>query len=130
MNANNTIVIHGRLTRDPEMKTGSTGIEYCNFTVAVDSYNGKEKETDFIDCTAFGKIAASISQYIAKGREIVVAGSLRSSKTEKDGVKRTWWKVVVDGFGFCGGKQDAQASAPAPAVQAGFTPVETEELPF
>ena len=130
MNANNTIVIHGRLTRDPEMKTGSTGSEYCNFTVAVDSFNGKEKETDFFDCTAFGKTAAAISQYMAKGREIIVTGSMRSNKTEKDGVKRTWWKVNVDGFGFCGGKQDAQASAPAPAAQGEFTPVETEELPF
>ena len=52
MNANNMIMIHGRLTRDPELKTASTGSEYCNITVAVDSFNGKEKETDFFDCTA------------------------------------------------------------------------------
>jgi len=131
MNANNVISIHGRLTRDPELKTGSSGSEYCNFTVAVDSYNGKEKETDFFDCTAFGKTGVAINQYMAKGREIIVTGSMRSNKTEKDGVKRTWWKVVVDGFGFCGGKQDGQAAAaPAEAPAANFTSVETDELPF
>ena len=132
MNANNVITVHGRLTRDPELKTGSTGSEYCNFTVAVDSYNGKEKETDFFDCTAFGKTGVAISQYMAKGREILVVGSMRSSKTEKDGVKRTWWKIVVDSFGFCGSKNDQQAAAPAPAVdaQSGMEQVNTEELPF
>ena len=132
MNANNMIMIHGRLTRDPELKTGSTGSEYCNITVAVDSYNGKEKETDFFDCTAFGKTAAAISKFFQKGREIIVIGSMRSSKTEKDGVKRTWWKIVVDSFGFCGGKGEQQAAAPAPVVdsESGMEQVNTEELPF
>jgi len=133
MNANNVITIHGRLVRDPELKTGSTGSEYCNFTVAVDSYNGKEKETDFFDCTAFGKTGVAISQFMTRGREILVVGSMRSSKTEKDGVKRTWWKIVVDSFGFCGSKSEQQAAAPAPApvdAASGMEVINTEELPF
>lgn len=131
MNANNMIMIHGRLTRDPELKTAGTGTEYCNMTVAVDSFNGKEKETDFFDCTAFGKTAAAISKFFQKGREIIVIGSMRSSKTEKDGVKRTWWKIVVDSFGFCGSKGEAGTSAPAPETDASSgMEVVTEELPF
>ena len=131
MNANNMIMIHGLLTRDPELKTAGTGTEYCNITVAVDSFNGKEKETDFFDCTAFGKTAAAISKFFQKGREIIVIGSMRSSKTEKDGVKRTWWKIVVDSFGFCGSKGEAGTSAPAPEVDASSgMEVVTEELPF
>ncbi len=130
MNANNVITIHGRLTRDPELKTSSSGSEYCKFTVAVDRYNGKEKETDFFDCTAFGKTGVAINQYIKKGREIIVSGSMESNKTEKDGQKRTFWGVKVDSFGFCGGKSDAPASAPEAPAASGFTPVETEELPF
>ena len=131
MNANNMIMIHGRLVRDPELKTAGTGTEYCNMTVAVDSFNGKEKETDFFDCTAFGKTAAAISKFFQKGREIIVIGSMRSSKTEKDGVKRTWWKIVVDSFGFCGSKGEAGTSAPTPEVDASSgMEVVTEELPF
>lgn len=131
MNANNIITIHGRLTRDPELKTGSTGNEYCTFTVAVDSYNGKEKETDFFDCTAFKNTGVAISKFFSKGKEIIVLGSMRSNKKEIDGAKRTWWKVVVDSFAFAGSKGDGQA-APAPEVdaQSGMEKVDTDDLPF
>ena len=131
MNANNVITIHGRLVRDPELKTSKNGNEYCNFTVAVDSFNGKEKETDFFDCTAFGKKAVALNKFMEKGKEIVVTGSMRSSKSEKDGVKRTYWGIMMDDFGFCGGKGD-QAAAPAPEVDAesGMEVVDTDNLPF
>ena len=133
----NRIIIKGRLTRDPELKTGSSGMEFCKFTVAVDRRRGKdkEKETDFFDCTAFGQTGVAISKYMTKGREILVEGRMESSKSEKDGVKRTFWGVTVDTFEFCGGKNDAAPEAhtvptsPEDAA-AGFTGVETEELPF
>lgn len=122
----NKIMIKGRLTRDPEMKTGGSGVEYCKFTVAVDRRNGKkEKETDFFDCTAFGKTGAAISQYMTRGKEILIEGRMESSKSEKDGQKRTYWGLTVETFEFCGGRND---SAPAHAEPI---PVETpEELPF
>ena len=131
MNANNIISIHGRLTRDPELNTGKTGAEYCKFCVAVDKFNGKEKDTDFFDCTAFSKTGVAINQYMKKGREIVVVGSMESNTVEKDGKKTKYWGIKVDTFGFCGSRGDAPAAAPeAPAEPSGFTPVETEELPF
>jgi len=122
----NKIIIKGRLTRDPELKTGGSGVEFCRFTVAVDRrpVKDKPKETDFFDCTAFGKTGATISQYMGKGREILIEGRMESSKSEKDGVKRTFWGVTVDTFDFCGGKSD---SAPAPAPMPVDPP---EELPF
>ena len=124
----NKIIIKGRLTRDPELKTGASGAEFCKFTVAVDRRQAKdkEKETDFFDCTAFGKTGAAISQYMNKGREILVEGRMESSRTEKDGQKRTYWGVMVDTFEFCGSKQDGGGSA----VPAGFTQVAPDEDPF
>ena len=128
----NIIIIKGRLTRDPEMKTGASGVEFCRFTVAVDrrKVKDKEKETDFFDCTAFGNTGAAIGKYMAKGREILISGRMESSKSEKDGVKRTFWSLIVETFEFCGGKNDA-SSAPAPEIdaQSGME-VSTEELPF
>ena len=54
----NKIIIKGRLTRDPEMKTGASGVEFCKFSVAVDRRVSKDKmkerQADFFDCTAFG----------------------------------------------------------------------------
>ena len=130
----NKIIIKGRLTRDPEMKTGASGVEFCKFTVAVDRKLSKDKmkdkSADFFDCTAFGKTGAAINAFIKKGREILVEGRMESSTSEKDGQKRTFWGVVVETFDFCGSKGDSPAPAAAPADASSFTPVETEELPF
>ena len=125
----NKIIIKGRLTRDPELKTGASGAEFCKITVAVDRrpVKDKPKETDFFDCTAFGKIAAAINQYMAKGREILIDGRMESSHVEKDGQKRTYWGVMIDSFDFCGSKQDS--STPS-AVPEGFTQVAPDEDPF
>ena len=129
----NKIIIKGRLVRDPELKTGASGAEFCKFTVAVDRrrQKDKEKESDFFDCTAFGNTGVAINQYMSKGKEILVEGRMESNKTEKDGVKRTWWGISVDTFEFCGSKSD-QSSAPAPHVDAEsvMEQVNTEELPF
>lgn len=124
----NKIIIKGRLTRDPEMKTGGNGVEFCKFTVAVNRRPVKDKPdmADFFDCTAFGKTGAAIGQYMSKGREILVEGRMESSHTEKDGQKRTFWGVTVDSFEFCGSKGDQGGAA----VPAGFTEVTTDEDPF
>lgn len=134
----NKLIIKGRLVRDPELKTASSGAEFCKFTVAVDRRISKdkqvEKNTDFFDCTAFGKTGVFISQYFTKGKEILVEGRMESNTSEKDGQKRTFWGAVVENVEFFGNKSD-NSSAPAPAAApaeqgAGFTPVEVEELPF
>ena len=129
----NKIIIKGRLTRDPELKTGASGVEFCKFCVAVDRRKGKDKakETDFFDCTAFGQTGVAISKFMGKGREILAEGRMESSSGEKEGIKIKYWTFMVDNFEFCGSKNDAPAAVPdAPAENAGFTPVETEELPF
>jgi len=133
----NKIIIKGRLVRTPELKTGSSGIEFCNITVAVDRRGSKEKmkekQSDFFDCTAFGKTAAFVNAYFGKGQEILIEGRMESRTVEKDGNKRTYWGVTVDNVEFCGSKGDkatAAEPAEAPADPSGFTPVEVEELPF
>ena len=133
----NKLIIKGRLVRDPELKTAASGAEFCKFTVAVDRRLSKDRQTDknadFFDCTAFGKTGVFISQYFTKGREILVEGRMESNTSEKDGQKRTFWDVVVETCEFCGSKIDnstpAQATPPADQ-EAGFTAVETDELPF
>ena len=129
----NKIIIKGRLVRDPELKTGANGTEFCKFTVAVDrrKIKDKEQETDFFDCTAFGNTGAAISKFFNKGKEILVEGRMESNKVKKDDQTRVYWGVRVDTFEFCGSKND-QAAAPAPATdaQTGFEQVNTEEMPF
>ena len=128
----NKIIIKGRLTRDPDMKTGASGVEFCKFTVAVDRRVSKDKmkdrQADFFDCTAFGNTGSMINTFFHKGKEILVEGRMESSQSDKDGQKRTFWGVTVENIEFCGNKGD---NSPAPAPAAEPVPVDPPaELPF
>lgn len=110
----NTIMIHGRLTRDPELKQTQSGVSVCGFSVAVDrSYarQGEEKQTDFFSVTAWRGLAEMISKYFTKGKEIVVWGAMQSRKyTDKNGNDRTAWEILANGVDFCGSKGDNSVS--------------------
>jgi len=130
----NKITITGRLTRDVEMKVVGDGIEQGRFSVAVDRRvkKGAEKKADFFNCVAWRQTGAFVSQYFHKGDGIVVTGRMESNKGNDD---KTYWSLIVEDVEFPvgGRKGDAPAADPetAPADQsAGFTAVETDELPF
>lgn len=100
----NVVVLKGRLTKDPELATTQSGKDYTRFTVAVDKWG---EGVDFIPCTAWGKIATTITTHLTKGREICVQGSLNTNKyTDKDGNNRVSYEVNVNNFDFCGSKND------------------------
>ena len=101
----NHIDIMGRLTRDPEMRRTNSGIAVASFTIAVDrdftDKNSGEKETDFIDCTAWRNTAEFVSKHFTKGRMIVVSGRLQIRNwTDKEGNKRRSAEVVADNVYF------------------------------
>lgn len=118
----------GRLTKDPELKTGASGKEYCKFTIACDRKKDKDgnKPVDWIDCTAFGQTAALVSRFFHKGDGINVMGRFESEKyTDKNGQNRTAWGVTVDQVLFpLGKKSDSSGTAPSEATQTEV------ELPF
>lgn len=97
MKANNSGTLIGRLARDPEQRGGGM---VTTFTLAVDGWNGKtkEKETDFIRCTAFGKLGDTIFNYAKKGKLLGVAIHLkpRSWEDPTSGEKRTELSVIVE----------------------------------
>lgn len=102
----NSIVLMGRLTQDPQLAVSQiTGMPFCRFTLAVDrplDKNGN-KQTDFIDCTAFDKRADTISKYVKKGSRFLIRGSLQiDTFIGRDGTKRTKPNIIVFDFDFCG----------------------------
>ncbi len=104
----NNVVLVGRLTRDPEVRYTQSGIAVCSFSLAVErnyrSASG-EKETDFINCTAWRKPGELIGQYTSKGSLLGVQGSLQMRKyQDKDGNTRTVYDVVVENFQFLDSK--------------------------
>ena len=107
----NIIVLQGRLVRDPEMRTTQSGVAVASFTLAVDrdfgGRDGGEKQTDFIDCTAWRHTAEFVSKYFSKGRMAVVSGRLQiDNYTDNDGNKRRSAKVVADNIYFGDSKRN------------------------
>ena len=96
----NSVILIGRLTRDPELRyTSGTQMAVATFTVAIDRpvRAGAEKQTDFPRVTVFGKQAENCEKYLAKGRLVGVQGRLQTgSYTNKDGQKVYTTDVIVE----------------------------------
>ena len=109
----NHIVIMGRMTRDPELRRTGSGVAVTSFTLAVDrdfsGKDGKEKETDFIDCVAWRQTGEFVSKYFAKGRMACVSGRLQLRDwTDKDGNKRRNAEIIADNVYFADSKTAAE----------------------
>ena len=99
----NKVILVGRLTKDPELRTTNNGKSVCRFTVAVDRKVKQEGQpsADFIPVVAWNRQAEVISQYLVKGRQIALNGRLTTgSFTNKDGVKQYTTEVMLDEFDF------------------------------
>lgn len=95
----NLVILTGRLTKDPELKYGASGTAYCKFTLAVNRMK-KDDPADFIFCSAFGKTAELIAQYVRKGNQLGIQGRLQQDTYEKDGEKIIKTGVTVDKIEF------------------------------
>ena len=125
----NLHLIHGRLARDPELTRGDDpSKDRVKFTVAVDRKFGDE--TDFFDCTAFGKLADVVDKYAHKGKEVLCSGEGQiRSYDDKNGVRRKAYSIIVRDFRLCGSKSDGQTTAPNEPIPENFEEV-TEDIPF
>ena len=113
----NKVILIGNLTRDPELRYLPSQTPVAELGLAVNrrwrGQDGQQREeTCFIDCTAFGKQAEVINQYMSKGRPIMIEGRLQLDTWEgKDGSRRSKHKVVIEQFQFLGGGQGAAAGS-------------------
>ena len=145
----NNVVLMGRLTAVPELKTTQSGISTVRFSVAVERrYNkqGEERQTDFIDCVAWRQTAEFVSKYFNKGSMIAVEGSIQTRNYEdKNGNKRKAVEVQVDNVSFCGSKgetgtgggnpnldvlKDKVEQFNAPQNNSSYTDIPDDDLPF
>lgn len=110
----NLVVLTGRLTANPELKTTSNGVSVCSFSIAVDRRykQGEEKQTDFINIVAWRGTAEFISKHFSKGSMIGVEGSIQTRKyQDKDGNNRTVYEVVANNVQFVESKRDQSAAS-------------------
>ena len=110
----NKVVLIGRTTKGPELRYApGTGTAVCRFTLAVNRPYKKD-ETDFINCVAFGKIAETIAQYVLKGRQVAITGSIRTGSYENNAGNKIYiTDVVLDGFEFIGNSNNNQGNSGA-----------------
>lgn len=131
----NKVVLIGRLTKDPELKyTPGDGTAICRITVAV-ARAFKKDETDFINCVAFGKTGETIAQYFAKGRQIALAGNIRTGSYQgQGGTKMYTTNVIIENFEFVGNNNaNNQSWSAQDNSDEGFgdmTPVDDGDMPF
>lgn len=112
----NKVILVGRLARDPELRTTSSGKSVATFSLAVDRRYKAEGQptTDFFNIVAWGKQAETICQYLGKGRQIAMTGRLQTRDYKaQDGTKRYATEVVLEEFDFIGSKNDSPAPADA-----------------
>ena len=104
----NKVILIGRLTKDPEMRTTTSGINSTTFTLAVSrNYTNQsgEKDADFINCVAWRKQAENINKFCKKGSQVAVDGRIQTrSYDAQDGSKRYVTEVVADNVTFLGSK--------------------------
>jgi len=105
----NRVVLVGRITKDPEVKTTQSNISICNFTLAVNrqftDQNG-ERQADFIYCVAFRRAAELLGQYIKKGALLGIDGRIQTRQYEVEGTMRYTTEVICDSVQFLEAKGD------------------------
>lgn len=139
----NLVVLTGRLTADPELKTTQSGVSVSSFTIAVQrSYkSGEEPQADFINITAWRNTAEFVCKYFKKGNMIGIEGSIQTHKyTDKDGNNRTAFEVLANNVQFVESKRSTDVNVNPtnnpPTAQnnsqaADFTEVSDDgDLPF
>lgn len=137
----------GRLTRDPEQRTTSTGKVIANFSIAVDR-GGQDDAADFFEITAWEKLGELVMQYLGKGRRVLVQGRLRQDSWDdkETGKKRSRVEVTATDVTFLDGPSGdnaggaGQSSAPRSASpkksedvvieDIDDKPIDLSEIPF
>lgn len=144
----NKVQIIGHLGRDPETRYLPSGDAVTNFSVATtekwrDKQTGEQKEaTEWHNVSTFGKLAEICSQYLHKGSQVYVEGSLRTRKyTDRDGVERYSTGIKADTMKMLGGRQEGEGhpqqrqaapqrqQAPQPQYSSGFDDMDSD-IPF
>lgn len=107
----NQVILMGRLTRDPEQRTTTTGKTIASFSIAVDR-GGQDDSADFFNVTAWEKLGELVMQYVTKGRRVLVQGRLRQDSWDdkETGKKQSRIEVVATDVTFLDGPSGSEGA--------------------
>lgn len=129
----NKCIITGNLVRDPELRTTTSGISVCSFTVAVNrrGKRDEQQEVDYFNVTAWRERGETCAKYLSKGKKVLVTGQVSVRTWEKDEKHGASLEVVADEVEFLTPREQAQEQPKNTAnQQSAFLPVEPDDLPF
>ena len=151
MNDTNKIILIGRAVRDPEMRYTPNGTAVTSFTLANNSSYGsgdnKKESVSYFDCVAWSKAAEIITEYLKKGKQILITGRLNQrSWKDSDGNNKSKIEIVVEEFQFIGGRDENKTehkpenAKPEPKAETGqgksvhdepgSNPFDDDDMPF
>lgn len=133
----NKVLILGNLTRDPELRTTTSGQNVCSFGVATnrvwnDQKGVKQEQVEYHSVVAWGRLAEIAGQYLAKGRKVFIEGRLQTREWEgQDAVKRSRTEIIAENLQILDRAPGAGApGAPRPAASPGTPPSsESQHVP-
>lgn len=115
----NRVVLCGRLTKEPEVRSANSGMKIASYTLAVDRKKKVEGQptADFIPCKVFDRGAEFAQNWLHQGTKVIVEGRIQTgSYTNRDGQKVYTTDVIVDNQEFAESKASGTVAAPAPQV--------------
>lgn len=129
----NKVVIIGRTTKELELEKTNSGTSVCKFTVAVNRRIKQEgqPEADFIRCTAWGKTAEIMAQYLAKGSLVGIDGRIQTgSYQDRDGKTVYTTDVIVENFDFLESKGSKKEAKQEEVYENNGVDISSDDLPF
>lgn len=118
----NKVILIGRLGKDPEVKYTPSGAPVAKFTLATDEVfkdraGEQQRRTEWHTIVAWNKLAEICGEYLTKGKQVYIEGSIRSRQWEdQSGNKRTAYEIVARDMRMLGSKADTERAAAAPAA--------------
>ena len=131
----NHIVIMGRLTRDPELRSTQSGVSVASFTVAVNrrkTANNQNPEADFFNVNAWRVLGENAARFLTKGSKVAVVGRVSLKTWDNNGKHGASLEVYADDIEYLSKRVSDPVETPTPPVDArtGMQVVETDVLPF
>lgn len=128
----NKVILIGRLGKDPELKYTNNGTPVAKFSVATDEVfkdraGEQQRRTEWHNIVAWSKLAEICGEYLTKGKQVYIEGSIRSRQWEdQSGNKRTAYEIIARDMKMLGSKGDSERPMPSAADRV---PVEEPPSP-
>jgi single-strand DNA-binding protein len=132
----NKVMIIGRLTRDPELRTTPGGANVCSMSIATSYvYNNQQtgqkvEQTEFHNVVLWRKLADIAAQYLKKGTQVFIEGRLQTRTWEKDGHKNYRTEIIGDNMIMLSRPQGAGAGSPAGSYAPAAAKPQAQEQSF